>query len=399
MQFGLLPVAAVGGASKITALKKADDKTLLGGTSVTMQLARGDYSMAASGTVTLRDGEKIYAFGHPFLALGSSDLPMSESSVVTVVPNLNNSFKLAVPNSMVGAMKQDRATGVLGKLGTAPKMIPVQLNLITSRNQKQTLNFEIANDEALTPLLLNIGIFNAIAANERDIGDLTLELDGEIKIKGQDSIKIERRYAGQSATRLASIAMVIPIANLMQSRFDNLGIDGITLNINSVDGSKTADLERISVNKTEVRAGDEIEVQAFVRTDSGRILTQKIPVKIPADTPTGKLMILVGDGDSIQAKSASQQFVPNNLGELITKINDLKKNDRLYVQTYRVTKGAIIGSSELPNLPPSVLATLNTNRTTGGIKPTVQTVLTEQEIAPADFLISGQQSLEIEVIK
>jgi hypothetical protein len=61
-----MPVAAVGGSAKITSLKKADDKTLVGGTSVSMQLARGDYSMAAAGTVTYRDGDKIYAFGHPF---------------------------------------------------------------------------------------------------------------------------------------------------------------------------------------------------------------------------------------------------------------------------------------------------------------------------------------------
>ena len=70
---GLLPVAAIGGAARITPLKEADDKTLLGGASVSMQLARGDYSLAASGTVTMRDGEKVYAFGHPFLNLGTAD--------------------------------------------------------------------------------------------------------------------------------------------------------------------------------------------------------------------------------------------------------------------------------------------------------------------------------------
>src|SRR5687767_2398900 len=95
IQAGLLPVAAAGGAAAITPLKKADETTLVGGDSVSMQLTRGDYSMAAAGTVTFRDGNKIYAFGHPFLSLGSSDLPMSESHVITVVPNMNNSFKLA----------------------------------------------------------------------------------------------------------------------------------------------------------------------------------------------------------------------------------------------------------------------------------------------------------------
>jgi hypothetical protein len=53
----------------------------------------------------------------------------------------------------------------------------------------------------------------------------------------------------------------------------------------------------------------------------------------------------------------------------------------------------------MPNLPPSVLATLNNDRTVGGIKPAVQTIVNELAIAPAEFLITGQQTLTIEVIK
>jgi hypothetical protein len=94
---GLLPVSGVGGAAPITPLASFDANTLLPGSSVTVQLARGDYSIAAAGTVTYRDGEKIYAFGHPFLSLGGADMPMTESSVVIVIPNTFNSFKLAVP--------------------------------------------------------------------------------------------------------------------------------------------------------------------------------------------------------------------------------------------------------------------------------------------------------------
>lgn len=399
MKVGLLPVSAAGGGSKVTPMKKADETTLVGGDSVSMQLTRGDISLAASGTVTYRDGEKIYAFGHPFLSLGSSDLPMSESSVITVIPNISNSFKLAVPNAMVGSMTQDRATGVYGKLGQAPKMIPVKLNLLTSRNQSQTLNFEVINDESLTPLLVNIAMVNAITAQERSFGDSTIEINGEIKLKGQDSVKLESRNVGQAAVRFASFAVVVPIANLLQSRFEDLNITEINLNISSYDGSKTAELDRIEINKTEVQAGETVNIQAFIRTDTGKVLTQQIPFKIPADTPMGKLKIDVGDGNSLQIKSPTLQFVPRNLADLVNKINSLKKNDRLYVQSYRVTNGAIIGSNEMPNLPPSVLATMNTNKTVGGFKPTVETVLAEQEIAPAEYLIFGQQSLEIEVVK
>jgi hypothetical protein len=399
MQVGLIPVSAVGGAARITSLKKADETTLVGGDSVSMQLTRGDYSLAAAGTVTYRDGDKIYAFGHPFLSLGSSDLPMSESSVVTVIPNVNNSFKLAVPDAMVGSMTQDRATGVFGKLGQAPKMIPVRINLETSRGQSETLNFEVAKDDFLTPLLLNISIYNAIVANERGMGDSMISLSGEINIKNQQSIKLENRFAGSQASQYAGISVAAPVNTLLRSRFDDLEISGITLNLTSDDGKRTANLDRIAVDRTEVRAGETFEVQAYVRTDSGKVFVQKIPVLVPKDTPTGTLSVAVGDGMQIQQNSALLQFVPKDLSELVSVINKVKKADRLYVQTYRVTNGAVIGASELPNLPPSVMATLNNNRTAGGFKPTVQTVVTEQAIAPADFIVSGQQTLTIEVIK
>ena len=244
MSVGLLPVAGISGAASITPLKKADETTLVGGDSVSMQLTRGDYSLAAAGTVTYRDGEKIYAFGHPFLSLGTSDLPMSESHVVTVIPNINNSFKLAVPDAMVGSMTQDRATGVFGKLGQSPKMIPVTINVETSRGQTDTLKFEVATDDFLTPLLLNITIYNSAVAQERSIGDSTVEVSGEIKIKDQDSIRIERRFAGGQATQFAAASVAAPVNALMRSRFDGMEISGVVINLASNDGSKTAVLGR-----------------------------------------------------------------------------------------------------------------------------------------------------------
>src|SRR5437667_496906 len=164
MASGLLPVSGAGGSAAITPLAKATEKTLTPGTSISVQLVRGDYSIAASGTVTFRDGDRIYAFGHPFLSLGASDMPMSESAVVTVIPNVNNSFKLSVPGQMVGSISQDRGSGVFGQLGRAPGMIPVRIHLHTRRDRSETYSYEIANDSFLTPLLLNITVFNTITS-------------------------------------------------------------------------------------------------------------------------------------------------------------------------------------------------------------------------------------------
>jgi hypothetical protein len=396
---GLLPVAGVGGAAAITSLQPANEKTLTPGSSVSVQLVRGDYSLAASGTVTFRDGNRIYAFGHPFLSLGSSDMPMTEASVVTVIANMNNSFKLAVPGQMVGTISQDRATGVFGSLGVAPKMIPVKITLHTSRERTETFNYEVANDSFLTPLLLNITLFNTITSSERTLGDSTISIKGEIKVKGQDAVSIDRRFSAVNSAMLASASVAGPISSLLGSGFDDVELAGITLDVTSTDTKYAATLDRISLDRTEVRRGENVEIQAYVRTDSGKQFVQRIPIQIPADLPAGQLLIFVGDGGALQEGSAAKSFVPRDLGQLVNAINKVKKGDRLYVKLFRITPGAVIGTNELPNLPPSVVATLNSDRTSGGYTPMALSPIFEAELAPADFVISGQQLIGIDVVR
>jgi len=395
---GLLPVSGAGGTAPITPLAPHNNNTFPFGSSISVQLVRGDYSLAAAGTVTLRDGDRIYAFGHPFLSLGSSDMPMSECSVVTVIPNVNSSFKLAVPGQMVGSISQDRASGVFGLLGQSPKMIPVKINLHTSRDRTDTYSYEIANDSFLTPLLLNITVFNTITSSERALGDSTISLKGEIKVKGQDTIQIDRRFSANNSAIMAAGSVAAPVGSLLTSGFDDVQLDGITLEISSSDSKYAGTLERVAVDRTEVHRGEKIEVQAYVRTESGRQFVQRIPVQIPEDAAPGQLLVFVGDGGALQEGSPAKSFVPRDLGQLVRAINTVKKSDRLYVKLFRITNGAVIGTNELPSLPPSVVATLNSERTAGGYTPTVLSPVYEMELPPAEFVISGQQLIAIDVI-
>jgi hypothetical protein len=399
MANGLLPVSGAGGSAAITPLGKANEKTLTPGTSLSVQLVRGDYSIAASGTVTFRDGDRIYAFGHPFLSLGAADMPMTETSVVTVIANVNNSFKLSVPGQMMGAISQDRAAGVFGSLGRAPKMIPVKINLHTSRDRTETFSYEVANDSFLTPLLLNITVFNTITSSERALGESTISIKGEIKVKGQQNVQLDRRFSATNSAIMAAGSVATPIASLMSSGFADVEIDGVTLDISSSDTKYAGTLERIALDRTEVRRGEKVEIQAYVRTEAGQQFVQRIPVQIPEDATPGQLLVFVGDGSALQEGSAAKAFVPQDLGQLVRAINKVKKSDRLYVKLFRITPGAVIGTDELPNLPPSVVATLNSDRTSGGYTPTVLSPVYEMELPPADFVISGQQLIGIDVVR
>jgi hypothetical protein len=397
---GLLPVSGAGGSAAITPLAEVNENTFPPGSSISVQLVRGDYSLAAAGTVTMRDGDRIYAFGHPLLSLGASDMPMAESSVVTVISNMNNSFKLSVPGRMVGSISQDRASGIFGLLRQAPKMIPVKVNLHTSRDRTETYSYEIATDSFLTPLLLNITLFSTITSSERALGDSTISVKGEIRVKGQEPIQIDRRFsAANNVALMASGSIAAPVSSLLASGFDDVQLDGITLDIASTETKYAGTLERITLDRTEVRRGEKVEVQAYVRTESGKQFVQRIPVQIPEDAGLGQLLVFVGDGGVLQEGSPAKSFVPQDLSQLVKAINTVKKSDRLYVKLFRITSGAVIGTSELPSLPPSMVATLNSDRTSGGYTPTVLSPVYEMELPPAEFVISGQQLIAIDVVR
>jgi hypothetical protein len=143
-------------------------------------------------------------------------------------------------------------------------------------------------------------------------------------------------------------------------------------------------------------------MQAFARNDDGAQFVERIPLVIPADAPVGPLVITVGDGTSLNLADRQQpsaDFSPRDLGQLVRAINKLKRNNRLYVRVSRAGTGAIVNNEEMQALPPSMLATLGSSRTSGGYTALSVATLEEHELPPSQFIISGQQTITINVVK
>jgi hypothetical protein len=403
-KIGIQPIAGLGSSSSSGPMAPFNENTLLPGSSITVQLARGDFSYDAAGTVTYRDGERIFAFGHPFLSSGATSWPMAESQVVTVIANLNNSFKITTTGNLVGSISQDRATCVFGQLGDKPQMIPVRLNVRTSRNKSETYNFELISDPMLAPILMRIALTSAILGTERQMGPQTVKVNGRISLKGQPDVLLNNAFSlASGATAFAAASIERPFAVLLNSGFEGLQVQGIEIDLSSSDSRSMGVISRLWIDKTEVERGEKVEIQAFARKENGTEFVERIPVEIPQDAPIGALMILVGDGSSMNQSDARAQagadFVPKNLGQLVQAINKLKKNNKLYVKILRPGAGAIVNSEEMPTLPPSVLATLGSLRTSNGYAALSIATLAEAELAPSQFLITGQQAITINVVK
>ena len=394
---GWVPVWGMGTAQ----LGAGDDAPLEAGSTISVQLVRGDIDISASGTVTHVSGNKVYAFGHPFMNMGYTDLPLNKASVLTIIPSLMTSQKVSATGQFVGSIKQDRATGILGMIGEEPQLVPVEVRLRTSRNELKQYNFELADDRLLTPLLMNLSVQNSIVASERSIGDQTLRVKSTISVRGQEDVNFENTISDQfSGPTLAALTASAPVNFLLNSGFDDVVMEKIDVEITVVEQAREALLEKVWQDRVEVEPGEEVQLTVFLRQSDGETVAKKYPVKIPEEMSPGPLKIVIADGVSLEAADAKTNqgtFIPKDVGQLIRAINNLKKNDRLYIRLTRDRSGAVVAGEGMTDLPPSLLALYGSGKTMGDTQPVSQVVYAEHELPATDFVVQGGREITVQV--
>ncbi len=378
-----------------------DAHALEPGSAISIPLVRGDLDASAGGIVTHIEGDRLYAFGHQLFSLGFTELPIHKARTITVFPSLQSSFTILETGDPVGATRQDRSSGVYGILGEMARMIPMTVRITTSRGAKKVLKYEVARDQFLTPFLVNFTVFNSIVASERALGVATLEIKGKISIKGQKPVEIENRFSSDSnSPAFASLSIALPVNFLLAFGYQNLEFEKIEIEVSAMEEDRAALLDSVRVDRSEIRAGDAVDMKIFSRKANGESVEDYYPVRIPPDVTPGPISLLIADGTTIMERDAREQgdqLVPRDLSQLIEFINRLRKNDRLYVRLFRQEPGAVIRGEGLPGLPPSILSILRSERTTGGMSPIQTSTFMEFELPPSDYVISGSKVLSLRI--
>lgn len=379
--------------------------TLQEGDPVAVQLVRGDLSMAAVGTVTYVDGNTVLAFGHPLYNLGAVDYAMAKANVLTVVPSLESSFKLATAGAKVGRFSQDRASGALGEIGKMPQLVPLNINLIESEGKTKEFKLELVADKILTPLLVNVSVASLLSSEERSYGNLSCVLDGDVYLDNGASVHLEDLFSGNldaAVTNLSGLLTAV-VFYLTNNEFEDVGIHRIDLNVRSVEEAKFSYLERVWLDKYEVAPGERIQTKIYYRTFGGQSFQETIDIEAPPLPAGSEFYLIIADAASMHQLEMSlyrsQDFVPRSLAQLIRILNNLRKNNRIYFKMMASKPGLFLKGEELPNLPPSMKSMFASPRAAVSA-PTELTRSTLREYQlPIPYVFRGMASIPVKIKK
>lgn len=372
-RLGFMAAPASGGGDGIAATPLAPGRMVAG------VMVSGDASIAAAGTVTAVDGDRLWAFGHPFLGGGSARLPLARASVVAVLPSQAVSFKMFRVEQVFGSLTADRAHGIGGRLGPAPPTVPIRVEV-----DGRQYRFEVARHPALLPLLVGYLTQSSHSARGRTFGDQTVFMTAEMSYAGGRRVRLEDAFAGPEAPFEAAGLAAALVAYLENSQFEPPELEGVTVRLRSTEQVEAARILEVVPATAAVRPGEELEVRVRVQAFRGGATWLKLSLPVPARVAAvSRLDLVVADGASWSAyelRARPQQ--PASFDDDLRLVGRLRPSHRLVAALEVRDPGVVLGSGTR-STPAGVVLELGS-----GLGGNLQTV--EYGIAAETELVAEQ---------
>jgi hypothetical protein len=386
-----------------TAAPSPEDAQLKPGDMVGVELIRGDLSISPGCTVTTVDHGKILACGHPIFSFGNVSMPLSRAHVVTTLASSMASTKIISTGGTIGTLTQDRVTAIGGRLGDGPPMIPVDVTLVTGAEQKQ-FHFEIIESPQLTPLLVALATYNGIIGNTAYGEGSTLQLDGEIAIKGHTTVTLKDLFPPTDNPVPGGFFVATDVQSTFGQIYSNPyeipHITAIHLRVTALPERRAATIDDAWVEANEVRPGQTVNVKVQLRPYRGAAFVQEFPITIPMQAARGTLQLVVSDAETVnrtvQSLAASSQGQLPGLEELLKLMNRAHQNDRLYATLLQPTPTLMVEDKVMPNAPASAINVLDQRQSPGGARLLYQSTAGEWSVEMHQ-VISGERTLTITV--
>ena len=403
-------VAAGGAASTLTSSKPAPgwENSLQPGDAFSGIMVSGDMSVSAMCTVTYNDGKHMLGCGHAFFNLGPLDMPMAKSEVITTLASQYQPNKFGNATEIVGALKQDRHSAVMGELGATAEMVPVSLKVRSYGDNNEVrkerdLHFSVFVQQKWTPYLMMLTMFNSLSSLNEFADETTYRLSGKVELDGQPGLSV--------STMLTSNENPAPppmqLAGWWADKFNRLFLNPVhTPKLKAVDATidilperRVATIENAWIPASEVDAGSEVPLKVFLRPYRGERIEREFMLKIPASLAKGEHRILLSDASTLNrfqsGAAMSERFL--DIPQTISLINQERSNNKLYVSFVEPRPTVFYEDKTLPSLPASIANVMQTGRTASRYLVASAETAVEQGSIPFDLLIDGSYSLRVTV--
>lgn len=402
---GLLPIAAGSAGNKQNNLES--EYNFKRGSVMAIPLLTGDLSMAATGTATEVIGDKVYGFGHNFMGHGPVDLPMSTGYVHTVVSNMVFSFKLSTPTQICGAIRFDESTGIYGKIGAEPKMIPLNMTVDRYNDpQKRTYNCKLAYDRFWTPQILQTALLGAGLMRGSLPPEHMLEYKAAIGIGDHPDMPSSRTISFENISSEQSFSEFVseaagPVALLMNNPYSKVDITSLNFEVKILPKNNLSTIWSMKLSDSTVRPGRTIDVSVVLQSYMAEKTTSVMKLKIPDDIEPGTYKITVAGAyeyEKFLRKNRPQNFMAHNLTTLIDAIDNIVSvhRDKLYLILSLPPGGIVIQQTELPDLPPTKALLLQNPKRTIKTQPYQHWI---QKVISIDTIVLNRKNMTITIEK
>lgn len=398
--------AVMGGASGSvsgSAPEPGWEKALAPGDAISGMLVSGDLNITGLGTVTYNDGRRVLGFGHSFFNLGPVSMPMAKGEVLMVLSSQFQPNKFANATGIVGALRQDRHSGIMGVLGERAETIPVTLEVETPK-LKQTFNFEAFVHPKWTPFLMTLTLYNTLQGlNDTAADEATYELDGTVQLPGLTPLAVKQMVVSGDAPMPAPMALSVwwgdRFSRLFQNPESAPTIKSVKAKLKMTGERRLSVIEGAWLDQTEVAPGEELTGKVALRPWRGERTVRPFKLKVPATMAAGEHRILISDGDTLNRPRTMASMVQRNsldLAQVVALMNQERANNQVYVSLLETRPTVFAGDKQLSGLPPSMMNAIQAGRSTAPLAAANETVSVSAQIQSGD-VVSGSVALRFKV--
>ncbi|MEI8259230.1 MAG: hypothetical protein WCJ30_26480, partial [Deltaproteobacteria bacterium] len=365
------------------------------GGSVSVALVSGDISAAATGTVTLVDGNNVLAFGHPFMGLGEVSLPASLSRVTWIMVNSRRSHKMAEPIADLGALQQDRPFAiVLDERAQAP-LVPIRVRVLHNDGApRNEWNVRVAYHRSLFSRLYAGVVGTVLETAAGDSADVAWVVRSTVVTRDHGTLTFTDTGAsgdGAGALSVASLGGSEAVDRLTDNPYEQVRIDRVDVDVDLRWSRDFYYIRSAALSRAEADPGDTVQLMvSFNQYGGGPPVVRSIPFTVPREVAGRDVDIEVSAG----GETPGDQPEPERIDDLIRNLTSSYPEDAVVVSMRMPGQGVMLRGRVLYDLPGSALDTLRPAASTDTGEPFLNV---HRSVVPIGRLVLGRDRVRLHV--